>query len=389
VTPTAQLPIVLVLLDGLGGPAAAAVARTPRLDALTVRGASGLLAPAVGDDEGGRSRFAVLGYRPGELPGRAVLEARGHGLAVEADTVYALAALRPGVLRGGERWCVGRAEPRQASLAARIFDVLDRLDADVRVMPIDVGRAIVAFEGLASDRLGDGGPAGDGPLVPVRPLQRGPLAASAARRVEEWRAAAAVVLQRRRLNALSLRWFGRPRRVPPLCERHGLHGPLVAASPAMLGLGDVLGLEVVEDRPGVDPAADLRRRLDVAARALRDGASLAVCHSDAVLAAAATGEAGAVRDAVRRVDRALGRLDRAPFDGAVVCAAAGPVLHAPDLPAPPLVVRGPGMAPDEVTRFGPGAARHGRLGRVDAPALLPLLAALARGERLAALDPIG
>jgi 2,3-bisphosphoglycerate-independent phosphoglycerate mutase len=318
-----------------------------------------------------------------------VLEARGHGLAVDGDTVYALAALRPGVLRGAERWCVGRAEPRQASLAARLFDVLDRLDPDVRVLPIDVGRAIVAFEGLASDRLTDGGPAGDGPLVPVRPSQRGPLAAAAARRVEEWRTAAALVLQRRRLSALSLRWFGRPRRVPSIGERHGLRGPLVAATPAMLGLGQVLGLEVVEDRPGPDPAADLRRRLDLAARALAEGATLAVCHTDAVLAAAASGDAGVVREAVRRVDRALGRLDRAPFDAAVVCAAAGPVLHAPELPAPPLVVRAPGMAPDEVTRFGPGAARHGRLGAVDAPALLPLLGALARGARLAALDPIG
>jgi 2,3-diphosphopglycerate-independent phosphoglycerate mutase len=389
-TPTAQLPIVLVLLDGLAGPAAAAVARTPRLDALAARGACGLLSPAAGaEDDGDRTRFAVLGYRPGELPGRAVLEARGHGLAIDGDTVYALGVLRPGVMRDGARWCVGRAEARQAASAARIFDVLDRIDADVRVTPIDVGRAIVAFEGLASDRLADGGPAGDGPLVPVVPLQRGPLAAAAARRVEEWRAAAALVLQRRRLSALSLRWFGRPRRVAPLPERYGLQGPLVAASPAMLGLGAVLGLEAVEDRPGADPAADLRRRLDLAARALADGATVAVCHSDAVLAAAASGDAGAVRDAVRRVDRALGRLDRAPFDGAVVCAAAGPVLHAPDLPAPPLALRAPGLAPDDVTRFASAAARHGRLGTVDAPALVPLLRALARGERLAALDPIG
>jgi 2,3-bisphosphoglycerate-independent phosphoglycerate mutase len=390
-TSSGPLPIVLVLLDGLGGPAAAAAARTPRLDALVTRGASGVLAAPVDavEDDGGRSRFAIVGYRPGELPGRAVLEARGHRLAVDAGAVYALAALRPSVVRDGQRWCIGRAEARHAASAARSFHLLDRLDPDVRVLPIDIGRAIVAFEGLPSDRLADGGPGGDGPLVPVRPLQRGPLASAAARRVEEWRAAAALVLQRRRLSALSLRWFGRPRRVQPFADRYGVRGPVVAAAPALLGLAETVGLDAVEDRPGPDAAADLRRRLDVAARAVNEGAGVAVCHSDAVLAAAATGDAGAVREAVRRVDRALGRLDRPPFDRAVVCAAAGPVLDVAGVPAPPLVVRVPGLPPDEITRFGPGAARHGRLGAVDAPALLALLTAFARDERAAAVDAIG
>ena len=239
-----RLPIVLVLLDGLGGPAALVGARTPRLDALATRGASGSLVVL---DEGDLARFAVLGYRPAELPGRAVLEARGHGLPVDPESVYAIGTLRPSVARGGGRWLEGHAEPRQAALAARMFHLLDGLDPDVRVVPVGLGRAVVAFAGLASDRLSDTGPAGAGPLEEVRPLQRGPLAAGAARRVAGWTHDALRVLQRRRLSALTLRWFGRPRTLPPFAERHGLQGPLVSGTPAFLGAAETIGLEPVHD----------------------------------------------------------------------------------------------------------------------------------------------
>ena len=276
---------------------------------------------------------------------------------------------------------VGQAAPRQAALAARTFDLLDRLDPDVRVVPVGLGRAVVAFAGLASDRLADTGPAGDGPLEEVRPLQPGPLAAGAARRVAAWSHDALRLLQRRRLSALTLRWFGRPRPLPPFAERHGLHGPLISGTPAFLGAAETIGLEPVDDRPTHDPAADLRRRLDVAARALDAGEGLAVCHSDAVLAVAADGDAPSLRDAVRAVDRGLARLERPPFDEALVCVVGGPVLPLPDGSGPPVVVRAAGLARDEVTRFGPSAARQGRLGGVGAVDLVRLLVATAHVTR--------
>ncbi len=159
-------------------------------------------------DEGDLARFAVLGYQPAELPGRAVLEARGHRLAVDPESVYAIATLRPSVMRDGARWVVGHAEPRQAALAARTFDLLDRLDADVRVVPVGLGRAVVAFAGLSSDRLADDGPggrrpAGGGAAAAARAARGGGRAAG--RRLEPRRAAAAAAAPPERAHAALVR----------------------------------------------------------------------------------------------------------------------------------------------------------------------------------------
>src|SRR3954468_6648504 len=99
-----RLPVVLVVLEGLGDRAVPALggrtpteaAATPVLDELANRGASGLHLPfgwgraATAD----AVRWALLGY--GALPfcGRAVLEARAAGIDLKPDDVVALATLR-------------------------------------------------------------------------------------------------------------------------------------------------------------------------------------------------------------------------------------------------------------------------------------------------------
>ena len=100
-----------------------------------------------------------------------------------------------------------------------------------------------------------------------------------------------------------------------------------------------------------------------------------------MLAVAADGDAPSLRDAVRAVDRGLARLERPPFDEALVCVVGGPVLPLPDGSGPPVVVRAAGLARDEVTRFGPSAARQGRLGSVGAADLVRLLVATAHATR--------
>ena len=90
-----MLPIVLVLLDGLGdrahdvlgGRTAGEAAATPNLDALAARGSCGLLY-GVGPGRAPSSEvahWAMLGYRPDEFPGRAVFEALGRGQEVSAE----------------------------------------------------------------------------------------------------------------------------------------------------------------------------------------------------------------------------------------------------------------------------------------------------------------
>ena len=113
-----MLPIVLVLLDGLGdrahdvlgGRTAGEAAATPNLDALAARGSCGLLY-GVGPGRAPSSEvahWAMLGYRPDEFPGRAVFEALGHGQEVNAGYAFAFAALRPAEQREDGLWLTGR-----------------------------------------------------------------------------------------------------------------------------------------------------------------------------------------------------------------------------------------------------------------------------------------
>ena len=111
-------PIVLVLLDGLGdrphpvlgGRTAGEAAPTPVLDAFAARAVTGLVWP-LGPGLAPSSELAHWVYFVGSLaafPGRAVLEARGHGLVVDADEVIGYAALRAGTVRDDGTVLLGR-----------------------------------------------------------------------------------------------------------------------------------------------------------------------------------------------------------------------------------------------------------------------------------------
>src|SRR5438105_15471365 len=99
-----MLPIVIVLLDGLGdrahdvlgGRTGNEAASTPNLDRLCAAGSCGVLY-SVGPGRAPSSEVAhwsLLGFRPEEFPGRAVFEARGWGQEGDPDHVFAYAALR-------------------------------------------------------------------------------------------------------------------------------------------------------------------------------------------------------------------------------------------------------------------------------------------------------
>src|SRR5918911_5208846 len=136
-----MLPIVLVLLDGLGdrahdllgGRTANEAASTPNLDAFAARGSCGLFY-AVGPGRAPSSEVAhwsLLGYRPSEFPGRAVFEAVGRGQEVSAEDVFAYAALRPAERRDDGWWLTGRPDPaRDAQEAERLVERCDGITVD-------------------------------------------------------------------------------------------------------------------------------------------------------------------------------------------------------------------------------------------------------------------
>ncbi|HWJ31704.1 MAG TPA: hypothetical protein VNR59_05120, partial [Gaiellaceae bacterium] len=154
-------PIVVFLLDGLadraheslGGRSGVEAAATPNLDRLCESGSSGVLY-GVGPGRAPSSEvahWAMLGYRPGEFPGRAVFEALGRGQDVSPEDVFAYAALRPAEQRDGAWWLTGRPDPaRDAEEAEKLVGRCDGIVVDGLTFSLSHvwrGEAIVRISG--------------------------------------------------------------------------------------------------------------------------------------------------------------------------------------------------------------------------------------------------
>ena len=396
--------LLVLLLDGLGdrahpehgGRTANEAADTPHLDALAARGSTGLLLP-LGPGRAPSSEvahWAILGYRPSEFPGRAVLEARGHGLRPSADEVLAFAALRSTEPRDGALWATGRAGAGDGPDARALLESLPRtavggLTLELHATRAEAGEGILAVGGGAHEGVTDSDPFFRDRHPLLRPRPTVPEAAATARAAELWSRAALRALARhpvnaarrrngrRALDAVTLKWWGRPRPAPAFRDRHGLDGVLVGASPFLAGLAATLGLRAVHAPEGADPAAALRDRLDRARSALDGGATFVFCHLKATDEAGHSKDPAVKRRTIEAVDAALGDL-AALFPDEVVCVTgdhATPtspeVIHSGD--PVPLLLAGPGVRADRVTRFGELDCAEGLLGRLTGADVMPVL----------------
>jgi 2,3-bisphosphoglycerate-independent phosphoglycerate mutase len=124
-----------------------------------------------------------------------------------------------------------------------------------------------------------------------------------------------------------------------------------------------------------DPAADLRRRLELVRERLDAGDTFVFSHLKATDMAGHTKDPAVKQRTIEALDAELGDL---PVDRAVVCVTgdhATPtypdVIHSGD--PVPLVVAGPGVRPDDVTSFGELDCSRGILGHLRGPDLMPVL----------------
>jgi 2,3-bisphosphoglycerate-independent phosphoglycerate mutase len=271
-------PIVVFLLDGLadrahevlGGRTGNEAAATPNLDALAARASTGLLY-AVGPGRAPSSEVAhwsMLGYRPGEFPGRAVFEALGRGQDVSAEHVFAYAALRPAERREDGWWLTGRPDPeRDAELAEELVARCDGIEIEGLTFSLAHawrGEAVLRISGGADDRVTDTDAFFRAWHPMLRPQPLVPEAVRTAGACEAWTREVMRRLEGERLNVITLKWFGRPRQVPSFLERHGVTGVFAAESAFLRGLGIALGLEPVDAPETSDPVADLRGRVTLA-----------------------------------------------------------------------------------------------------------------------------
>jgi 2,3-bisphosphoglycerate-independent phosphoglycerate mutase len=374
------LPIVVFLLDGLAdrahesldGRSGVEAAATPNLDRLCASGSCGVLY-AVGPGRAPSSEVAhwsMLGYRPDEFPGRAVFEALGRGQDVSAEHVFAYAALRPAERRDDGWWLTGRPDPQHdAEEAERLVARCDGITIDGLTFSLEHvwrGEAVLRIAGGADDRVTDSDAFFRDRHPVLRPQPLVPEAERTARAAEKWSREVMRRLEGERFNVITLKWFGRPHRVPSFLERHGVSGAFAAESAFLRGLGRCVGLSSVEN-PHVNVAL-VNERLDA-------GDSFVYVHDKRVDEAGHTKDPSAKRAAVELLDGLLADL---PTDRAVVCVtgdhatpASPEVIHSGD--PVPFVIAGPGIRADGVTEFGEATCAAGILGHLRGPDMMPVL----------------
>jgi len=367
------LPIVVILLDGLGDRAHAVLggltgneaATTPNLDRLCEQGSCGVLY-SVGPGRAPSSEVAhwsLLGYTPDEFPGRAVFEALGRGQEVSPEHVFAYAALRPAERRDDGWWLVGRPHPeRDAEEAERLVAGLDGIEVDGLVFSLSHvwrGEAILRLGAGADDRVTDTDAFFRAWYPVLRPQPLVPEAERTARAAETWTREVMRRLEGERFNVATLKWWGRPREFPSFRERHGVEGSFVAESAFLRGLGKAVGLEPIHEPEGDDPVGDLRRRVERAVERLAAGDTFVFCHQKT------TDAAGHTKDP-RVKQRTIVCLT-----GDHATPASPDVIHSGD--PVPLVVAGPGVRADGVATFGERDCAAGILGHLRGPDLMPVL----------------
>lgn len=396
-----RLPVVLVVLDGLGdrpvpelrGRTPSEAAATPVLDALAARGASGWHLP-FGWGRAPSSElahWAMFGFADVPFPGRAVLEALGAGVEVPLGVAVTHAALRTtDTDDAGHVWITGRVGPGDGDDAAALLDDLDVGGAVLTPLPRR-GEALLALPGHDSGAVSDSDPFFEDrhPWLRVLPLAEEPGAAPTADALSELlrdarRFLRAHPVNRARvdrglpaLDVLTTKWSGTRRALPSFTEQNGVAGGAVTSTGLYRGLAALLGMASRDRRPGDDVTADLEARLAAADELIAAGARVVHVHIKATDDAGHTKDPRAKLDVLEAADRGLAGLHDVAGRAVVAVTgdhatpSTGGVLHTGD--PTPLVVAGPTVRPDGVTAFGEAPAHAGWYGVVTARELLPLL----------------
>lgn len=418
-----RLPMVLLVLDGLGdraipeldGKTPAEAAHTPHLDQLAAAGMSGWHIP-FGWGRAPSSEWAhwaMFGYADQPFPGRAVLEALGAGVPVEAGAGVLYAALRTSRVAGDRLWITGRAQrgPDDADANA----LLEELQAPLQRHGMFLqslgarGQAILQIPNGGFAAVTDSDPFFETFHPWLKPLAAEPGFERLADHLTAALQAARACLLKSTINArrqaagkpaldvLTTKWAGGRLPTPTFAALHGIRGAMVTDSTFYRGLAAYLGMDCQHLAPKADATMDMAQRISCAQELIAQGARFVHVHTKATDEAGHTKNPFAKRDALQALDAGLNALHELARTAIVAVTgdhatpSVNGVLHTAD--PTPLVVVGPTVRSDPVQHFGESFAADGWLKIVTARDFMPLLAGLANrpmfmGHRLTALGGV-
>lgn len=400
------MKVVLVLLDGLGDRSYKVLghqtpleaAKTPNLDRLARLGGNGLFHPSISGQclPSETAHFLLFGYDLERFPGRAVFEAVGEGVSFDTEDVLVLAHI------SGVEWknnhpvlTFGRDDIKGSFKdIGRLYSAIGHFEFDginIRLEHTRRNDAILVLNGPVSPYISDSDPIvlgkHIGKIVPLSENKEPDASIRTATALNNY--LTYCYLQLKKLNNyhqknvikapgelfLVTQRSGRRVYLPSFQECWGLNGLMIASVSVYAGLAHELGIDYRPVKDSDDPGMDLRDRIRLA---VSDTAHDFIhVHTKIPDEAAHTGDPIYKKDQIARLDRGLKELVQfveKEKDLLVVVTAdhstpsISPMIHSGE--PVPMVMAGPSVRRDDVTRFSEIHAARGCLGMLRGAELM-------------------
>jgi 2,3-bisphosphoglycerate-independent phosphoglycerate mutase len=387
--------IMFIVLDGIGdrpikqfgGKTPLEAAQTPNLDRLAREGLCGsvrILDRAPESDEG---HLSLFGYNLKKFyPGRGPIEAVGVGLTLQRGDV----AFRANMATVDANMVVVDRRAGRIETTEPFARKANGMEVEGVKFLLKAGNAhrmalVMRGEGLSA-RISNTDPHEEGKRVLAsEPLDDSPGAALTARALNEFLEETHRMFdampenderKKRRLppaNQILTRGAGYYRPIPAFRHKYGLKACCVTGGGLYLGLGKVMGMSHL-NAPGAtgDAKTDIQAKLSTAMKALKQY-DFAFVHIKGADLFGHDGDPVGKRKFIEKVDRSVHVLHN--FDGIVVltadhCTPCEVNGHSAD-PVP--IVISHGRERDSVGKFTESACPLGKLGKMEAKDVMPLV----------------
>ncbi|MCK4327885.1 MAG: 2,3-bisphosphoglycerate-independent phosphoglycerate mutase [Candidatus Diapherotrites archaeon] len=369
------------------------LAHTPNLDHLSEIGEDGLMDPIApgiwpGSDT---SHLQLFGYDPHEYYfGRGPIEALGAGMELqEGDIAFRcnFATVKDGVIVDRR---AGRIKEGTAELARALNEIAITTVPGVQLIfkESTEHRAVLVLRGTSlSPQIIDNDPHDDGlPPTKITALEHTDAAIRTAKALSEFIDKAHKILRSHPLNRerelpanyILCRGAGVLKRPPTFEEKYGFKGAVVAASGMIIGVGRLLGMDVIIP-PGATGGydTDLTAKADAALEALKTH-DYVFLHIKCTDLAGHDGDPEKKIELIEKVDEMVGYITRNidlentiiafTSDHSTPCSVRN---HSAD--PVPLVIAGGDVRFDYVKHFDELSATQGALFKISGKDLFPIL----------------